>query len=71
MDRKQIERLPYGTSEQNDAADEWFSRFCRFAHRHEGLVYGRHPSVWHRLLSKDVWALANQRRLFSNDALAS
>ncbi len=64
MTRKQIERLPYGTSEQNTAADEWFLRFCRFAERHESLVYGPHPSVWTQLLSKDVWALANQRRVF-------
>ena len=64
MKRIEIESIPYGTSEQNDAADKWLARFIAFCERHESWCLHGNPSIWRKLLFKDVWYLAQQRRIY-------
>jgi len=59
MRAKQIEQLDYGTPAQQNAADNWYARFLRFADTHPLLA----ECVWSRLHTQDIWYQARRRWL--------
>jgi hypothetical protein len=62
MTFKQIERLPYGSPEQNKNADTWYEKFARFRENHPLLADG----VWNRIHLTDVGSLARERWMYKD-----
>lgn len=62
-ERKRVESMPYGSPEQEKAADRYWARLNRFAGRHADDAIGCVADELIRKLGlKDVWYLANRRR---------
>jgi hypothetical protein len=68
--RKAIERLPYGSSEQNQAADGFWDRYMAWMDRNDSIEGYRRFSAtqyFRKVTLTDVWYMAHQRWLYRRD----